>query len=52
LPLGAFIAEVAAQATIQLGGEGIAERYGWKGCVATIAIIAVLVALAFWYFTG
>jgi hypothetical protein len=52
MPLGEFIAEVAARATIQLGGEAIAERHGWKGCVATIAIFAVLVALAIWYFTG
>ena len=52
MPLGEFIAETVAQGVMEVGGEAIKRRYGWRGCLAAIVMTIAVAALAIWYLTG
>jgi hypothetical protein len=43
MPIGKVLAEVTAQAVMELGGTAIKERYGCRGCIlATLIVIALI----------
>ena len=48
MPLGQFLVEtvgqLVAQATMEIGGEAIHGKFGWKGCLFTIVLVNSAIA--------
>ena len=42
--VGEVVAEGAAQLAMEAGGEAIKKRYGCKGCIVVLLVIATLIA--------
>ena len=55
MPLGQFIVEsvidLGGQLAMEMGGEAIHKRYGWKGCVVAVCIIVAIIAVVIWLLT-
>ena len=47
--IGEVAVNAAGQLAMEAGGESIKERYGCKGCVVAILIIAALIAGAVYF---
>ena len=50
MPLPQLIAEAVGQVVMEAGAEVIKHRFGWKGCVVAILVVAGIIAFAWWYF--
>ena len=50
MPLPQLIAETVGQLLMEASAEVIKHRFGWKGCVVAIVIVAGIIALTWWYF--
>ena len=46
------VAEIAAQAVMEIGGTAIKERYGCKGCILATLIVIALISTIVWYSTS
>jgi hypothetical protein len=52
MPIGQVVAEVAAQAVMELGGTAIKERYGCRGCILATLVVIALIGTIVWYSTS
>ena len=43
--------EIAGQAVGEIAPDVVHRRFGWKGCVVSVLLIAGLIALAIYIFT-
>jgi hypothetical protein len=48
VPFGEILAETVAQIVMEAGGEVIHRRYGWQGCVLTVAMVIAVIAMMIW----
>ena len=46
-----FVGEIVAETAMEVGGDAIERRFGWKGCVVALILVIGAIALVFWVFS-